>query len=277
MFGIDRIVVAVDTSTENVRSLEAAADFAAILQAELFAIFVENPELERLEGLSSSRKINLPQGFGTSIDPGSIQRELQAHANRARQLLARASDQRRLEWSFEHVRGSIRDQLVDCAGPGDLVVAESAGRAVGPGLRMEPSTRRAVEALEHPILYLQRGPVPTRSVVAVYDESPEAEGVLDAALHLVGGPVSLLTVLLPTEDRERADELQERAEETLGAAGVPAHFRRINPDRVDWVVDAIEDLHGDLLIQSANAPYLHDRESTETLLDRVDCPVLMLQ
>lgn len=277
MFGIDRIVVAVDTSTENVRSLEAAADFAALLQAELFALFVDNPELERLEKLSSSRKINLPQGFGTSIDPGSIQRELQAHASRARQLLARASDQRRLEWSFERVRGSIREHLDDYSGQGDLVVAESAGRALGPGLRMEPSTRSAVESIERPILYLQRGPVPTRSVVAVYDDSPEAEAVLDAALHLVGGPVSLLTVLLPAEDRERADELQDRAEETLTAAGVPAHFRRINPHEVEWVVDAIEDLHGDLLIQSAHAPFLKDRESTEHLLDELDCPVLMLQ
>lgn len=277
MLGINRIIVAVDTSTENVRSLEAAADFAALLQAELVALFVENPELERLERLSTTRKINLPQGFGSSIDPGSMRREIEAHANRARQLLARASDQRHLEWTFEHVRGSISQHIDELVVQGDLVVAESAGRSVSPGLRMEPSTRQAVEGIEQPVLYLQKGPVPTRSVVAVYDDSPEAEGVLDAALHLLGGPVSLLTVLLAAESREEADELRERAEETLTAAGVPAHFRRIKPGDVQWVADAVEDVHGDILIQSGYNPLLHDEEATERLLDTVECPVLLLR
>lgn len=187
-----------------------------------------------------------------------------------------ASEQRHVEWSFEVVRGRIKSQLQAEALEGDLVVAASAGRTIQRGMRMEPSTKKAVEELERPVLYLQHGPKPTRSVVAVYDGTPEREAVLDAATRMFGGPVSLMTILLAAENREEADELREEAEAQLNQSGVPAHYRRITPDSIEWIVDALDDVHGDFLIQSANSPTLED-DSVEDLLDEVNCPVLLMR
>lgn len=274
--GIRRILVAVDTSTENLRTLEAAADLAALLQAELRGLFIENPLLLELERHPTTRRINLPHGLGGRVEEGSMQRELQALSRRAREIMMRASEQRHLEWSFETVRGTVRAELESEAAEGDLIVAESTGRTIQRGMRMEPSVKKAVETADRPVLYLQHGPRPTRSIVAVYDESEEAEAVLDVAMRMFGGPVSLMTVLLAAEDRERAEQLREEAEDQLNQAGIPAHFRRVAPDAVEWIGRAVEEVHGDLVIQSANAESIEE-DGIEELLDRLGCPVLLMR
>ncbi len=273
---VNRILVAVDPSTEQLRTLEAAADLAALLQAELHGLFVESPDLARIEKLSSSRKIDLPQGFGSDIEQGSITRQVQALRRRSEQILARASEQRHVEWSFRVVEGAFGSELASAVGEGDLVVAESAGRVIRSGMRMKPSPRRAADAVEQPVLFLQHGPRPTRSIVAVYDGGPESEAGLDAAAHLFGGPVSLLTVLLPADSREEADELQEAADEQLSRDGVPAHFRRVSPDSLEWVINAVDAVDADILIQGASTESLQ-HEGLEALLDSLHCPVLVMR
>jgi len=274
--GIRRVLVAVDTSTENYRMLEAAADLAALMQAELFGLFVEDPLLLKLEDHPTTRKIDLPGGLGGEIEKGSMQRELRALSRRAQDLIARASEQRHVEWSFETVRGAVEAELESETVEGDLVVAGSAGRTIQRGMRMEPTTKSAVETLDRPVLYLQHGPRPTRSIVAVYDGTPEREAVLDAAIRMFGGPVSLLTVLLVAEDREEAETLREEAEGQLTQAGIPAHYRRVSTDSNEWIADAVDSVHGDFLIQSAHCPCLED-ETVDELLDSVDCPVLLMR
>jgi nucleotide-binding universal stress UspA family protein len=275
-FDIHRILVAVNTSTENRETLEAAADMAALLQAELHGLFIEDPQLFQLEELSSSRKIDLPQGFTSTIERGSMERELKALANRTREIIAHASEQRRVEWSFQIVRGSVQTELTSAAGPGDLVVAESSGRTIRTGLRMRSTTTRACKQVERPVLFLQRGPRPAGSIVAVYDASAEADAVLDAALRLYGGPGALLTILLPADDREGADQLRHRASQRLDELGIEPHFRRVSLDSAKWIVKAVEDVHGDILIQSAHSPPLNNGDA-ETLLDELSCPILLLR
>ena len=274
---VNRVVVAIDASTEQLRTLEAAADLAALMQAELHGLFVRDPNLMRLEKLPGTRKIELPQGFGGQIKEGSIRREVEAMARRVEQLIARASEQRHINWSFHSVEGVIDSELTSRCGEGDLLVTESAGRSIRSGMRMKPQTRRAPDELERPVLYLQGGPRQTRSIVAVYDGGPDSEAVLDAAVRLFGGPVSLLTVLLAADSREEADELREEAESRLSQDAVPAHYRRISPDSTEWILHAIDAVHGDILIQGAGSESLEEEGALESLLEALDCPMLLIR
>ncbi|MFB6350772.1 MAG: hypothetical protein ABEN55_03160, partial [Bradymonadaceae bacterium] len=235
-----------------------------------------HPALRQLENLSSSRKIDLPQGFGAQIEKGSMKREIQALTRRSEEILARAGEQRHLEWSFQVVRGTMAAELSSAVGEGDLVVAGSTGRTIRSGMRMKPETRQAADHCDRPVLFLQHGPRPTQSIVAVYDGGPESEAVLDAAMTMVGGPVSLLTVLLPAEDREAGDTLQEEVDERLSQEGIPAHYRRIAPGSLEWVVDTVDKVHGDILIQGSETESLQ-QDGLEKLLDSVQCPVLLIR
>lgn len=273
---IGRVLVAIDSSTESLHALEAAAQLAAHMQVDIQGLFVENPNLMRLEELNSSRRIHLPQGFGGQIEQGSIQRELEAHASRARDLLGELSEQLQLHWDFQVERGSMRTKLAEASGDTDLVVVESEGRIVRSAMRLEASTRRAAESVDRPVLYLQHGVRAIESIVAVYDGSPQAERVLDAAVNLMAAPLSMLTVVLSAESREDADALREQAEQSIGSAGVRAHFRRVSPERVEWLGRALREFHGDILIHSAGGPML-EHNDVQDVLDEVSCPVLLIR
>lgn len=278
--GVRRILVAVDSSTQNERTLRAAADLAVRLQAELHAVFVENPELLRLENNPSVRQINLPQGMGSQVSEGSIERGLRAQARRLQDVLGRMADQARVEWSFRVVRGSASHELRSAASEVDLVVVEAAGRSVVSQVRLESSTHRAVSDVDQSVLYLNKGARPLRSLVVVYDGSDQANTCIDAAMRMMAGGSqaggTMLTVVLPSEDRQEASKWRERAEERLRAYGVPAHFRRTSPGRIQWLVNAVEGVHGDMLIQSAESPTLKGESATE-LLEQIDCPVLLVR
>ncbi|MFB6263520.1 MAG: universal stress protein [Bradymonadaceae bacterium] len=283
MFGDDiqnlavrRILVALDTMTESFRTLEAAADLAAILGTELVGLYIEDPALLKLEELQPSRKIELPQGLSGGIEKGSLQRELRASARHAQDVLARAAEHRRVEWNFEVVRGSVDSELATAAVEGDLLVVESRSGALESEIRRAPTAEAAVHEMPQSVLYLQHREGPTQSIVAVYDDTPQADAALNAALQLHGGPLSLLTVLLPTSSREVGAEWQQRAEQQMTHLGAPAHFRRVAPDDLEWLSRAVGNIHGDILIQSAESPFLREHSPGE-VLDELDCPVLLVR
>jgi nucleotide-binding universal stress UspA family protein len=274
--GIRRILVALDASSEHAAALEAAADLAALLEAELAGLFVEEPDLVRLEGLSQCRKITLPYGPSGGIEEGSIQRELQVLARRTRDALARASEQRQVPWSFEVTRGPVEREVASAASNFDLVIVESKGRRIRAGVRMDSSTRRAAHAVESSVLFLKDGAPPTHSIVFVYDGTEESQFALEAALQFAGGPLSLLSVLFPTRDEEEYRTWREEIESRLTSEPLPVHYRRIAPDSIEWLQRAVDNVEGDLLIQSAHNPILQ-HNAADAVLESLDCPVFLIR
>ena len=68
---IRRILVALDASRHSLAALEAAAELAARLKAELVGLFVEDIDLLRLAGLPFAREIRYPSAIIQQLDsPG---------------------------------------------------------------------------------------------------------------------------------------------------------------------------------------------------------------
>lgn len=274
---ITRVLVAVDTSAECTRALEAAAQLASHLHVGIQGIFVEDPNLLKLEGLSSSRRISLPQGFGSSeIRRGSIQRELQAHATRVHQILQMLSQRMQVEYEFQVKRGKMREMLNEAAGTTDLAVVESQGRSVRSHMRLEASARGAADALQPSVLYLQKGVRPIQSVIAVFDGTEQSMKVLEAGAGLMSGPNAMMTVLLQTESRDEADQMQEKARQKLAPAGVDTHFRRVSPRETRWLGRMVDGMHGDIVI-TASGSRLLEHNTVQDVLEEVDCPVLVIR
>lgn len=274
--GVERILIALDTSSEHLDALEAAADLAALLEAELAGLFVEDPELMRLEGLAQSRKITFPYGASQAIDEGSMKRELQVLARRTHDMLAQASDQRQVPWSFQVTQGPVEREVQSAAEHADLVIVESKGRAIRANLRMESSTFRAAQTLESSVLFLKEGARPTRSIVVVYNDTPESQGALEMGLQLAGGPMSLLSIVFPTDDEDEYLAWREEIESRLTSEPLPIHYRRISPHSIDGLERTVDNIEGDILIQSAHNPLL-THNSARKLIETLDCPVFMLR
>ena len=80
---IRRILVALDGSYHSLAALEAAAELAASLEAELHGLFVEDVNLLRVAGSPVAREVCYPFSRTTRPNQRTMERQLRAQATQA--------------------------------------------------------------------------------------------------------------------------------------------------------------------------------------------------
>lgn len=224
---IRRITIAVDASPASRGTLEATADLAARLGAELLGIFVEDLDLLHAAALPFSAEVD---AFSAALRPvGRVEaeRRLRRQAARARAILEEIAGRSQVPWTFQVLRGRVAAELLAQAAEADLMIL-SRGRH----RRRLGSTARELLARsgEGRILLLPAERRPGGPVAVLYDGSPAAAHALEAAARLCvtlgedGGEG--LRVLMPAGETAEA-ELREQAAAVLGETGVPARFETL--------------------------------------------------
>jgi nucleotide-binding universal stress UspA family protein len=119
---IRRIIVGLDPRSPGRPALEAAAQLAARLRAELVGLFVEDIDLLHLAGLPFAREIGFPSATLRALDITSMERSLRALAGEVERTLAAIAGRAPLTWSFRVARGTLMSELRAAAAEGDIVV-----------------------------------------------------------------------------------------------------------------------------------------------------------
>lgn len=122
-----RVVVALDASAPGKAALEAAAELAARLDAELVAVFVEDIDLLHFAGLPFAHEIGFPSAIRRSIDAPAMERRMRLLADEARRSVALIAERTPFKWTFEVTRGSLPEQLLESAAEAELIIAALAG------------------------------------------------------------------------------------------------------------------------------------------------------
>jgi len=120
---IRRVIVGLEPAPQSRAVLEAAAELAGSMEAELVGLFVENVNLLHFAGLPFACEVGLISATRRALDVESMERSLRALAREAHQTLAAVAGRTPVRWSFRVVRGSTADELLAAAAEADLVVA----------------------------------------------------------------------------------------------------------------------------------------------------------
>lgn len=271
---IHRILVALDASPHSLAALEAAAELAASMDAELLGLFVEDINLVRLADLPFAQEVGGYSAVVRKLDAHQLERQLRAQANRARRAIARLADLAQLRWSFDVVRGAIPTELLTAAMKADLIILGKTGWS---GRRRMGSTAQAVVAGASQLtLILQKGFHLGLTAVTIYDGSEEAETALRTAGSLVLGRDGSLTVLLDAEDSETAKQLQSTVTTWVREQGIPTQFRWLTRMDVPSICDYVQAEGDAVLVLSKGIKAITD-ETLNRLLEAVECPVLLVQ
>jgi len=266
-----RVLVAVDASDASLAGLQAAADLAVRLQAELHGLFVEDINLLRLASLPFATEVVYAAPAARRLDPVGMERALRAQAERVRRRLEAAARQASVPWSFQVARGQVAAELLTRTHEADVLIL---GRGAA-GSRLG-SVARTVSVQATCTVLLHGGRGVERPVVAVYDGSPLAARVLDLAIRLSRQDGHNLTVLLVPGEGVPAAVLRERAEAQLEGAGPEARVATLAHGDVGELLRAVRAQDGKLLVLPASAPALADT-AQGNLLDQLDCPVLLVR
>ncbi|MDX1688811.1 MAG: universal stress protein [Candidatus Promineifilaceae bacterium] len=270
---IRRILVALDTSTHSMAALQAAANLAATLQAELRGLFVEDVNLLRLAALPFAREVRWTTASRRTLDEEEMERELQLRASQARRALAYAAEQAEAEWSFRVVRGVVSKEVLEAALDADLLSLGRASRTRASRVPLGSTARAAAGKAPGAVLLARMGADLEQPIIVTYDGSPPAERALAAAARMSQANGSNLIVLIMA-DPDEAPQLAEEAHDYLEPRVPHAEYRNLSSGQE--LVLAVERETFGLLILGGESPILEGDE-LQNLLDRLDCPVMLVR
>mgnify|MGYP006290092847 CR=1 FL=1 len=269
---IRRILVALDASADSLAGLEAAAQLAAEVEAEIAGLFVEEADLLRVGRLPGTREIPLFAEEPRTLEAGDLERQLRGQARTAQDALRSVAERLKVRWSFRTVRGDVATELAEAAVGADLLTVGATGRSLS---RPPGSTVRALLGRAGPpVLVLRQGARLGRVIHVLHDGSAAAWEAVRTAAELGRREGGRLDVLLAVEDADEARELRERTARELGRSGLPTRYRHLPRADVGHVCSALREGPGVLV---APAPrFRHRARSLGRLLRAAGRPVVLV-
>lgn len=272
---IQRIVVAIDGSPYSQAALEAAAEMARMLQAELTGIFVEDINLLRLAELPFVREVSLHRATSEKITVSQIERQFRLQAKEARESLQRSAEQRTVQYSFRVVRGPVSTEVLRAALEADLLAL---GRTSHPFSRRSQlgSTAKTAIAQARSAILLMRPDMALKHPVAIfYDGSAGSDRALAVAAK-IARQTGHLQVLIWAENGDKARDYQQEISNNLQGTEISVEYQRLAAPDSAHLSGLLQRSDIGLLVlgdlDSKLAP-----DAITALLEELDYPVLLVR
>lgn len=273
---IRRILVALDASTHSLAALQAAADLAARLQAELLGLFVEDENLLHLAGLPFAHELQSPAATRRPMSSERMAQDLHLQAQQARRALAAAAERAQVRWSFQIVRGQVTPAVLQAALEVDLLALGRVSRPLSRRRKLGSTARAATAETKRAVLLMQHGGNLSYPVLVTYDGTPAGRQALLAAGQLARAGGDHLNVLLLGDSADTLRQLQEEADAWLARRGLAGRYLWLPEARVESLITLVQKAGPCVLVLGGENPLLA-ADSIQTLLDQTDCPVLLVR
>jgi nucleotide-binding universal stress UspA family protein len=191
---IDRIVVALDASPQSVAALKAAAELAALMEAELEGLFVEDINLLHVCGFPFCLEVGSYTAQLRRMDNRGMERQLRALAATIQQVMERVAAQTPVRWSFHVRRGPVVQELLAAAQSAALMSVGRAGRVRRSGIGS--TAQSLVRQAQRPLLILDEGGGLQYPLTVLYTGSAAAQRALELAARLSRGEPARLRVVV---------------------------------------------------------------------------------
>ena len=244
---IARVLLALDAASHAPASVESAVQLAARLQAELLGLFIEDADLLRSAQLPFSQEVGLSTASERHLGGGELERALHSFALQTERELGEAADRARVRWSFRTLRGRPLQSALEQLDESSLLVLGWSRRG----------------RWHHP----EREPAYTIYILCTYSET--SRHAAEVAARAVAGNHGEV-VLLETAPGQAMDEAR-----VLHARRTPGRTRTVTDP--DALPEALREPPPWLLLVPADHPLLEDRKAVERLLNRLECPVLVVR
>ncbi len=273
---IRRILIALDASTQSLAALESVGAMAALLEAELLGLFVEDVNLLRLAGLPFAREVRSASAHDRPLSSAQMEQEMRALASKAQQAMAAVAGRRQLRWSFRVVRGQVEAELLAAAHEADLVTLGRARPDLLSARSRLGATAREVAARAPRSVLLLRDGIPNPAVTVIYDDPATGNRLLELASRVTAVQAGRLTVALTADRPVRAQRLEEAARLWLQAHSVDARFHHLIDPKPAQFARALKMAGCGLLVIADDSP-LWRQGGMQEWLEALDCAVLLVR
>ena len=273
---IQRILVALDASTHSLAALNAAAEMAANLQAELIGLFVEDENLLHLAALPFVHEVRSSSAESEPMNRDRMKQELKLQASQARRAMEAAAERVNARWSFRVVRGQVTASVLAASLDADLLAMGRVSRPLARRTRLGSTARAASISTKKSVLLMPDKGDLDYPVLVTYDGSESAQQALGAAARLARSGGDKLNVLLLADTFEASEPLQIEVRDWLEARGAVAGFHWLPQATVAHLTEMVHSLESCVLVLGGEGP-LVEAAAIQELLDETDCPVMLVR
>lgn len=271
---VRRILIALDASPHSLAALQAAAEIASHLDAELWGLYVEDINLLRLSELPIAREIRFYSATLNEIDKEHLEINLRAQASRARRALTSTAEHARLRHSFHVRRGDISTELLHAAEEVDMIIMGKAGWSRR--RRLGSTTQVVINQAPRHTLILSHGAHLRQPIGVVYDGTPVAQRTLKAAGDLMRGSKGYIIVVIMADDQETARNLQSDVAQWLKERELEGFYRRLVGEDRSALIKLLKTGGFGALVLPAKDESL-PAETLEKIIDETDIPVFLVR
>ena len=271
---IRHIAVALDCSPHSIASLNAAAELARRMHADLTGIFVEDINLLRMAELPCSHEIRMYTAEPEKLDMQQLERSLRMQAKEAERALQRIAGELMVEYSFRVCRGLVPAEVILAAHEADLLVLGRSGRSPSCRKGLGSTARKALAEGKRPLLLMRTGFTAKEwPVLVLYDGSKGAQQALDTALDLAH-PGIILNVLILGDSPEEALLMERELSATIALPDTVLEFHHLPFHDGKTLVRYIRMADSGLLVVSDRMKL--PIETVHSLINEIDYPVLLV-
>lgn len=276
-----RILMALDSASEDSSAVEAAAVFASRLQAELLGLFVEDIDLVRLAEHREVSACSTVSATKRNIVADHLKRALRAQLAHSRLAVERAAERQRIKATFAVRQGRLATEVLSAAGDVDLVIM---GWTAGGGsvslatqrVAPAPIARAVAEEAPRSVLLLRPGSPVSGPVLLAYDGSEAARQALAAASEIADRNGGGIEVALLTGRVDQAETLRREVEKALAGTRLTVGVVHIPKGELTDLCRWARRERVSLMVVSAGQSIVKG-EGIRQLLERIGCSLLLVR
>ncbi|MFO7917762.1 MAG: universal stress protein [Anaerolineae bacterium] len=273
---IERILVALDASSHSLSALQAAAELATRLRAELQALFIEDVDVRRLGALPFAEEVGVFSATCHPLDARELARQLEAQARQMRRRFRRTTEWIGVQCTFHRVRGRVVPRILEAASEADMVILGKEAWSTFETGQLGPTIRQVLSEIPIPTMILQAGARLERPVLVIYDGSQAAHRALSAASTLARRDDDRLMVLILAGESEPASRLRARAETWLEGRGLQVQYQTLSESRASHLAALVAQQDFGTVVLPRRCSTIRD-EAVLDFLDKIDVPVLLVR
>jgi nucleotide-binding universal stress UspA family protein len=257
-------MVTIDASEHGRSALETAVRLAALLNADLAGVFVEDTNLIKLAELPFLREVRQCSLAEETVSVKRMQRELRALARQAEHMLEQAAHATGVSWSFQVWRGragataladNFSADILSLGRTRALSITSSWGTT---GLRSRLSGYRP------------------EYIHVLFDDSEQAIRALSTAARLAQDTGTHLLVLLPDMREPEYIKLKASALSLTETNQLTTHIVRLRNPGLQTLTRAVGRDKQSLLVAGTNHALLQ-LLGLDACLDAIPCPLVLVR
>lgn len=264
-----RILVGVDTSSHSQAALEAAAFLAQKMEGKLLGLFVQDEVWSKICKMPAVTAVNELTGATKPLKEQDLQQKIDLLTKRLRRQLRTISRENKISHSWKTVQGRVEDEILQAAKEADLITIGRRGSSFPEKKELGSSAQAIIQLADKPILILKKGLQLGKNITALYDGSEESKRSIKLALSLADEKKGITILVL--RDQTNKEGIKEITEETL----IPVEILELRIPDIWRITHFVNQQDAGLFIVPKNQPLL--KNSVESLLNQLECPLLMMK